>query len=66
LADADIVIPGRAERREPGIQSKLYPRIWIPDRRHSASKTRVNALMAASGMTEAIAQPCSPRHLGGE
>src|SRR6185312_914881 len=25
--------------------------IWIPDRRHSASKTRVNALMAASGMT---------------
>jgi hypothetical protein len=32
-------------------------RFWIPDRRHSASKPRVNALKAASGMTTSKKSP---------
>jgi hypothetical protein len=57
------VIPGPAQRvrakrgpmagsgRNPESGGNFRVDIRIPDRRHSASKTRVNALMAASGMT---------------
>jgi hypothetical protein len=39
--DQSSVIPGRAERREPGIQKEVLRfSLWIPDRR-----------VAASGMT---------------
>jgi hypothetical protein len=47
------VIPGRAERREPGIQTHQdsLPN-WIPGSLHNASQTRVNRLMRERpGMT---------------
>jgi hypothetical protein len=37
---------GASEAREPGIQfRRKCLLVWIPGSRHSASKTRVNALM---------------------
>ena len=48
-----VVIPGRAEGANPDsrVARQTLGLLWIPDRRHSASKTHVNALMAASGIT---------------
>jgi hypothetical protein len=47
-----LVIPGRPEGANPESRHTDQACCWIPDRCHSASKTRVNALMAASKMTE--------------
>jgi len=47
-----LVIPGRPERPNPeSSYTRFCSCFWIPDSRHGASKTRVNALAAASGMT---------------
>ena len=46
-----LTFRGAATAANPESSGKYGERIWIPDRCRSASKTRVNALMAASGMT---------------
>ncbi len=47
------VIPGHREAADPESRHKFGASFWIPGSRHSASKTRVNALMRAPRNDEA-------------